>query len=183
MALDHKNIASIKQQNEAFVESLNTLPDHRNVSIDQMKELYAKNPKANINMSLDEFVQEFSVRLSDIKIFEDQYLSGAKSFSDIAIGGPKSVSEVALMEAACSLLSPDELQGAIVGKKSVSDVFSMIDKSQITKRTNEIIIERHTQLLQAQLAVKSVWRDKATAQKSNEVSAPSMPSKGGGRQL
>ncbi len=176
MATDHKKLANNKQQNEVFVDSLSKIPNIRDISVEQMKELYEKNSKVNSTMTIDEFVQDFSIRISELKIYEDQFLSGTKSFADIAIGGPKNVSEVALMEAACTLLSPDELQDSIISKKSVADVFSMIDKSQIKKRTIELVLQRQNQLqeelmqkIERQKEIKSVWRDKVSSEKSSEV--------------
>ncbi len=176
MTKDYKNLASNKLRNEEFVNSLHLLADTKDISVEQLKGLYEKNAKISSQMTIDEFVQDFSVRLSELKIYQDQYLSGTKSFADIAMGGPKNISEVALMEAACSLLTPDELQDSIVSKKSVSDVFSMIDKSQVKKRTLELVLERQNQIQQEQLLkmekqkeIKSVWRDKVASQKSNET--------------
>ncbi len=178
MSQDYKILSDQKLKNEALAESLSTLPSYKNVSLEQIKEMYAKSEKLNSNMSIDEFVQEFSVRLSELKIFHDQYISNTKSFADIAIGGPKNISEVALMEAACSLLSPDEFQDAIVTRKSVSDVFSMIDKSKAKKITNDIILQRHVQLqqeLQSQQQPKTVWQDKVASQKG--LDQPNFPSR------
>lgn len=186
MTSNFKTIANNKQQNEFALDDLQNLPKGKDVSIEQMKKIFysSKNQASDPNMTIDEFVQEFSKKISDMKIFEDQHISASKAFSDIAVSGPKNMGEVALLEAACTLLSPDELMNAIVGKKSVSDVATMIDQSQTKKQTTEIIVTRQTQLqeelqrkTQLQQEVKSIWREKVSTQEANKSELPSVPNR------